>query len=257
MSDPYLSVVIPAFNEEFRLASSLRSIITYLISRDLQFEILVVDDGSRDRTADVAGLFLPEQTLDWRILVLENIENRGKGYSVRRGMLECRGRYALLTDADLSTPISELPKLEACVMEGICDIALGSRDLSESRVEVRQSRFRESSGKLFNRIMRLLVGLPFRDTQCGFKLFDMKRCRALFEHQTIEGFGFDVEILFVARKWGLKAREVPVVWRHAAGSKVRFFPHAFLMLAELFRIRWNELAGKYRTPVGLLERNEA
>ena len=245
MSHPTLSVVIPAYNEEDRIGSTLERITRHLGSREVSFELLIVDDGSTDRTAEMVGHFAGREHLTGPIHLHRNETNRGKGYSVRRGMLEAQGDYALFTDADLSAPIEELSKLEKEVVEGGADIAFGSRDVEGADIQVHQPWWRESSGKIFNRFVRLWTGLPYRDTQCGFKLFRMSCCKDLFEKQTIFDFGFDVELLYVARQWGLGMKEVPVVWRHATGSKVQFVPHALGMLADLVKIRWNDARGRY------------
>jgi dolichyl-phosphate beta-glucosyltransferase len=245
MNDLFLSVVIPAYNEEQRLGSSLERILHYLKPGGQPFELVVVDDGSQDRTSQIAQEFSARGDPEWSLRLFVNDRNRGKGYSVRRGMLEAQGAYALLTDADLSSPIEEISKLEKEVVDGNCDIAFGSRDLKESDVQVRQSWFRENSGKIFNRMVRLSTGLPFADTQCGFKLFKMSSCQDLFRKQTIEGLSFDVEILYMARKRGLALKEVPVVWRHSEGSRVRFAPDAFQMAWDLCKIRWNDVRERY------------
>ncbi len=246
MNALFLSIVIPAYNEEQRIGSSLERILRYLQPRGRPFEFVVVDDGSEDRTADIAREFGTSEDAGWSLRLLPNDGNRGKGYSVRRGMLEAQGAFALLTDADLSSPIEEISKLEKEVVDGNCDIAFGSRDLKESEIQVRQSWVRETSGKIFNRLVRLSTGLPYADTQCGFKLFKMSSCRDLFRKQTIEGLSFDVEILYMAHIWGLTLKEVPVVWRHFEGSRVRFAPDAFQMAWDLFRIRWKDVRGRYR-----------
>ena len=245
MNDPFLSVIIPAFNEEPRLVATLEQIISYLTSRGFTFEVLVVDDGSQDKTPQVVRPFLHQGKPLWQLRLFRNDRNRGKGYSVRRGMLESHGKYALLTDADLSTPIEQMSRLEREVINGAYDIAFGSRDVEGSEIQVRQSWFREGGGKLFNRVMRLLIGLPFRDTQCGFKLFRMDRCKDLFREQTIEDFGFDVEILYIAQKKEFSMKEVPVLWRHVTGSKVRVASDAVGMFWDLFQIRLNDLLGRY------------
>ena len=243
--NPTFSIVIPAYNEEDRIGSTLERITQHLGSRDVPFELLIVDDGSTDRTPEIVDNLARRENLPGPIHVHRSEANRGKGYSVRRGMLEAQGDYALFTDADLSAPIEELSKLEKEAVEGSHDIVFGSRDVAGSDVQVHQPWWRESSGKIFNRFVRILTGLPYRDTQCGFKLFRMSRCRKLFERQTILDFGFDVELLYVGRKWGLAMKEVPVVWRHSPGSKVQFVPHAFGMLVDLFKIRWNDARGRY------------
>ncbi|HVQ35365.1 MAG TPA: dolichyl-phosphate beta-glucosyltransferase, partial [Candidatus Bathyarchaeia archaeon] len=213
---PFLSIVVPAYNEEARLPATLAEIAAWMEARHLDAEILVVDDGSRDRTAEIAG----EALRGRRGRVLRNGENRGKGYSVRHGVLEAAGRFVLLTDADLSTPITEYDKVAAWVRDHDLDVAIGSRALPGSDVQQRQGLLRQTMGRVFNRIIRALTGLPFRDTQCGFKLLDRERTRPLFEKMVVDRFAFDVELLFLCRRFGLTVREVPVIWRNAPGSKV-------------------------------------
>lgn len=245
MSPPFLSVLVPAYNEEHRLRSTLEQLFEYLASRSFSVEVLVVDDGSEDQTAEIAEAYAASEGKSFPLRVFRNHRNHGKGYSVRRGMLESRGTYALLTDADLSAPIQEMAKLEREVIGGPYHIAIGSRDIEGSKVEVRQSRLRETGGKIFNRAVRLATGLPYRDTQCGFKLFEMSHCKDIFRKQRAQGFAFDVEVLYIAKKWGLRIKEVPVLWRHAPDSKLDFFPDASKMALDLFRIRWNAAAGRY------------
>jgi dolichyl-phosphate beta-glucosyltransferase len=246
--DPLLSVVIPAYNEQGRLGLTLQKISSYLTAAGHVFEIIVIDDHSEDATGQVVADFGRSHPVEGAVRLLSNSENRGKGFSIRRGMLAASGAFALMTDADLSTPIEELEKLEQSVIDGKGDIAFGSRDVEGSVVAVRQSWFRENSGKIFNRMVRVITGLPYRDTQCGFKLFRMSSCRAIFEVQQIDNFSFDVELLFIARKWGLVVKEVPVVWRHSPGSKVRFLTDAPRMFAGLLRIRRLESQGCYSLP---------
>lgn len=237
-----LSIVIPAFNEEERLAESLQRIRDHLKGRSLQFEVLVVDDGSTDGTAKLverSRCEFPELRL------ISNSSNRGKGFSVRQGMLEARGEIALFTDADLSAPIEEADKLLAALRDGAYDGAIGSRALDRRLIEVRQSRFRETAGIIFNLIVRRTVGLPFVDTQCGFKAFRLEKSRTIFEQQRTEGFGFDPEILFLAQKRGLRIVEIPVLWAHNPATKVRFFGDSIRMLLDLLTIRWNALLGRY------------
>lgn len=246
MRDPEISVVVPAYNEARRIDSTLRKIVEYLARRGAAFEIVVVDDGSSDDTPGLvasASTRFPEAA--GRIRLLDNGTNRGKGYSVRRGMLAAQGRWGLLCDADLSTPIEEFEKLERAVQSGPCEIAIGSRDIAGARVEIHQSALRERSGKLYNVMVRTLFGLPFRDTQCGFKLFDLSRCRDIFTRQRIEGFSFDVELLTIADRMGYRIQEVPVVWRHDAGSKVHFLRDGAKMVLDLLGIRWNAWRGRY------------
>ncbi len=234
---PSLSIVIPAYNEERRLAATLERISGYLARQAPAFaEILVVDDGSRDRTAEVAAAFP-------HVRVLRNPGNRGKGYSVRHGMLEARGEWTLFTDADLSTPMEELEKLWAAAREGAA-VVIGSRALDRTLIGVHQPYLRETSGRVFNLFMRLVTGLPFSDTQCGFKLFRSSAARKIFARQSLDGFGFDVEVLFIARRLGYSVAEVPVRWNDVAGTKVSLVRGMKAFLDPLC-IRWNQLTGRY------------
>jgi glycosyltransferase involved in cell wall biosynthesis len=237
-----LSIVIPAFNEEQRLPRSLHRIQAYLKSRSLRAEVLVVDDGSTDATARVVEASrssFPELRL------ISNGRNRGKGFSVRRGMLEARGEIALFTDADLSAPIEEAEKLLAPLRDGSCDGAIGSRAMDRSLIEVHQPAYRERAGMVFNRIMRGMIGLPFQDTQCGFKAFRREKAHIIFEQQRTEGFGFDPEILFLARQKGLRIVEIPVRWAHDPTTKVSLLRDSVRMFLDLIAIRWNALVGRY------------
>ncbi|MDX1388563.1 MAG: glycosyltransferase family 2 protein [Acidobacteriota bacterium] len=238
---PYLSVVVPAYNEEKRLGGSLEKIGAYLDTNDIDAEIIVVDDGSSDATERIAAGLLRGR----RGKVLRNVENRGKGHSVRRGTLESSGRWVLLTDADLSSPIEEHSKLALAVREHDLDVAIGSRALPESDIKVRQAPLREAMGKIFNRIIRLGTGLRFRDTQCGFKLYDLDRTRPLFERMVVDRFAFDVEFLFLAVRYGLAVREVPVVWADSKGSKVGIVTSPINMVWDLLRVRWRFRRGLY------------
>jgi len=241
---PELSIIIPAYNEEQRLGRALGRLRDYFASRRInlaQIEILVVDDGSTDGTAGVAQEWTPVLPT---LRLLSNGDNRGKGYSVRHGMLEARGRIALFTDADLSSPIEESEKLLASIEAGN-DVAIGSRALDRSLISLHQSRFRELAGIVFNGFVRLFTGLPFHDTQCGFKAFVREPSRIVFEQQRIERFGFDPEILFLASRHGLRTAEVPVRWAHDAATKVHVLRDSLLMFADLAFIRWNWLLGRY------------
>ena len=238
---PFLSVVVPAYNEAARLPATLDELAAWMDARQLDAEVLVVDDGSRDRTAEIAA----EKLRGRRGRVVRNGENRGKGYSVRHGMLEATGRFVLLTDADLSTPITEYDKLAAFVRDHDLDVAIGSRALAGSDVQVRQGLLRQTMGRTFNRIIRALTGLPFRDTQCGFKLLDRERTRPLFEKMVVDRFAFDVELLFLCRRFGLTVREVPVIWRNAPGSKVSIIGDPLNMLVDVMRVRWRFRRGHY------------
>jgi dolichyl-phosphate beta-glucosyltransferase len=238
---PELSIIIPAFNEELRLPSSLESIAAYIGNKRPNTEVIVVDDGSTDGTVAVAE--------SWRgripqLRVLANGTNRGKGFSVRHGSLEARGKIVLFTDADLSSPIEEGEKLLAALESH--DVAIGSRAVDRSLIEVHESLFREFAGIIFNRIVRVILRLPIVDTQCGFKAFRRERCRIIFEQQTIERFGFDPELLYLARHHGLSIQEVPVRWAHSPATKVNMMRDSFEMFLDVFVIRWNGLHGQYR-----------
>jgi len=238
---PELSIVIPSFNEELRLPVTLAQVSAYIRASKRETEVIVVDDGSTDRTADVANSFRGEIQ---RLRVVANKKNRGKGYSVRHGMLEARGRVVLFTDADLSAPIDETDKLLAALADH--DVAIGSRALNRSLISVRQSVFRESAGIIFNFIVRAILRLPFVDTQCGFKAFRRERCRVIFQQQRIERFGFDPELLYLARHHGLSTVEIPVRWAHSPATKVSMWRDSIQMFLDVFIIRWNALTGRYR-----------
>jgi glycosyltransferase involved in cell wall biosynthesis len=241
---PTISVVIPAYNERQRLPSTLSSILSYFAARDWpSWEVLVVNDGSKDDTLAVAEKFRDEHT---GIRVLNNPGNRGKGYSVRHGMLEAEGEWILFTDSDLSAPIEELDTLIAAVRARNAQVAIGSRAVDRKLITVHQSRFRETAGRIFNLMMRAIVWLPFADTQCGFKLFERGAAKEIFRRQRIERWGFDAEILFIARKLGYKSIEVPVRWSHSEGTKVSMFRDSMNMFLDLFRIRGNQIFGLYR-----------
>lgn len=239
-----ISIVIPAYNEETRLPSTLSAVLSHLAARGwADCEVLVVDDGSADGTAAVASQLRAAHP---QIRLLENPGNRGKGYSVRRGMLEARGEWVLFTDSDLSAPIEELDKLLEAAREQQASVAIGSRALDRSLIAAHQSWFRETAGRIFNLLMRLATGLPFSDTQCGFKLFSGRAAREVFPRQRIERWGFDAEVLFIARKLGFKTVEVPVRWSHSAGTKVSMLRDSVNMFLDLLRIRWNQVRGRYR-----------
>jgi glycosyltransferase involved in cell wall biosynthesis len=237
---PDLSIIIPSYNEELRLPATLERVAAYMQTCGLEAEVLVVDDGSKDRTAEVAESFRSKIP---PLRVVSNGVNRGKGYSVRHGMQEARGRVALFTDADLSAPIEEAGKLiEALVTN---DVAIGSRAMDRSLISVHESPFREFAGIIFNKIVRLILWLPFVDTQCGFKAFRRERCGIIFEQQRIERFGFDPELLYLARHHGLRAVEIPVRWGHSPATKVSMLRDSLQMFADVFTIRWNALLGRY------------
>jgi len=239
-----ISIIIPAYNEEKRLPSTLERIESYLDRTSWTFsEIIVVDDGSSDGTAAVAGRLAEARP---NVRILRNPGNRGKGYSVRHGMLEAKGAWALFSDADLSAPIEELDKLWAAIEKSGAQVAIGSRALDRKLIGVHQSSFREYGGRVFNLVLRLITGLPFWDTQCGFKLFEGSAARRIFRRQRAEGFGFDAEVLFIARHLGAKIVEVPVRWNHVEGTKMRLFQDTLRMVLDLVAIRWNQILGRYR-----------
>jgi dolichyl-phosphate beta-glucosyltransferase len=241
-SPPDLSIVIPAFNEERRLPESLERIHAYLAARSLRAEVIVVDDGSKDGTA---GVVADKAERYPEVRLVSNGRNRGKGYSVRHGMMEARGDIALFTDADLSAPIEEADKLLAALREGDWDGVIGSRAVDRSLISIHESPFRELAGIVFNRIVRAIAGIRFADTQCGFKAFRRERTRIVFEQQRTEGFGFDPEILFLAQRNGLRVVEIPVRWAHDPATKVHFFSDSVRMFLDLLAIRWNALRGRY------------
>lgn len=233
-----ISIIIPAYNEEKRLAPTLAKIKDYLRRSQWDFiEILVVDDGSRDGTAEVA--------CQAGMRLVSNPGNHGKGYSVRHGILEAQGEWILFSDADLSTPIEEVDRLWASAERENASVVIGSRAVDRSLIGIRQPFLRDRIGRLFNLVMRLIIGLPFRDTQCGFKLFESKAARSVFSRQLLNGFGFDVEVLYIARKLGLKCLEVPVRWNDVSGTKVSLWRGISAFL-DPFRVRWNSLTSKYR-----------
>jgi dolichyl-phosphate beta-glucosyltransferase len=237
-----LSIVIPAYNEERRLPQTLDSIFAYLRGRPYRAEVIVVDDGSSDGTAQIVNTAREKYP---GLRLLSNDGNRGKGFSVRHGMLDARGEIALFSDADLSTPIEETGKLLASIQEQGYDAAIGSRAVDRSLIQVHQSVLREQAGIFFNRMVRWIMGIQFSDTQCGFKAFRRERTRIIFEQQRIERFGFDPEILFLAQRNGLRVAEVPVRWSHDAATKVNVATDGIRMFLELLLIRWNAIRGYY------------
>ena len=242
---PSLSLVIPAYNESSRIPDSLQSIGRYLETCAFNpVEVIVVDDGSRDGTAEAAisaGGAIRASGRELR--VISNPNNRGKGYSVQRGMQEARHDWLLCSDADLSTPIAELDRLMAAA-EGGCDVAIGSRALDRSLIGARQPLYRETLGRVFNLNVRLLTGLPLADTQCGFKLFSRQAARQIAARQRLAGFGFDVEQLYLARKLGFRIAEVPVRWNNDADSSVTLLS-GLRAFADVWRVKWNDWTGRY------------
>lgn len=236
----YLSIIIPAYNEEKRIAPALKKMLDYLFSKGYQWEVILVDDGSTDRTTDVAR----EVIKDKRLIVIRNIINQGKGYSVKRGVLASNGEVILFLDADISTPIEELDKMLPWIDKGY-DIIIGSRAVPDSLIEIPQPWYRQTMGKIFNYIVRAFILKVFKDTQCGFKCFKKEAAMKIFSLQRLAGFAFDVEILLIARRFGFKIKEIPVRWINSPESKVRLVKGSLSMLWELFNIRYYDWKGYY------------
>lgn len=233
-----LAIIIPAYNEEKRITNTLEKIEKYLATKKIQHEIIIIDDGSKDRTIATA------QQTKVKFKLLKNPENKGKGYSVKQGMLNANADYFLFTDADLSTPIEELANFLPWLEQGF-DVVIGSRAVAGADVQTRQPIYRELIGKVFNKIVRVLTVRGIKDTQCGFKLFTSKAAKEIFPKQTLNRFCFDVEVLQIAKIKGYKIKELPVVWRNAEGSKVSPIKDSLRMLRDLVKIRWNSIRGIY------------
>ena len=238
------SFIIPAYNERGRIRPTLDAMLRYTAEQNWDAEILVVDDGSRDDTPDVIREYARAHS---QIRLLQNPGNRGKGFSVRNGMLHARGDICLFTDADLSSPITEAQKLFDAIFQG-ADIAIGSRWLSAELQTERQPLYRQVLGRIFNLLLRLVLGLHFMDTQCGFKAFRRDAAQRIFPRQKIERWGFDPEILFLGRRLGLRTVEVPVVWAHSEGTRLHPFRDGLRMFGDVIRIRWNAISGAYSNP---------
>jgi glycosyltransferase involved in cell wall biosynthesis len=249
----FLSIVIPAYNEENRIGRSLDDLLRFLETQTYRAEVIVVDDGSSDETAKRVS----EKTSQYhdaghKLRVLTNKPNRGKGYSVKRGLTEASGEIVLFSDADFSSPITEAPKLIDPIAEKRADVTLGSRALKPELIGVHQPRMREFGGAVFNLCMRTITGLKFKDTQCGFKAFRREAALPMFALQRVERFGFDPEVLYIAKKQGNRLLEVPVIWNHCEGgelqNKFNYLRDSINMFADLIRIRLNDLAGRYKNP---------
>ena len=247
---PKYSIVVPAYNERARILPTLEAVIAAVRSHGWSAEVIVVNDGSTDETASLVknfALTAPE------VQLMENPGNRGKGYSVRSGLLHALGEIVMFTDADLSAPIDEAQRLFDAIAAG-ADIAIGSRWLATSRQTHRQPLYRQLFGRCFNMLTRAVMGLPYADTQCGFKAFTRQAAQTVFQLQTIERWGFDPEILFIARKRGFRVQEVPVSWAHDARSRISYLRDGLQMLKELAIVRWNALIGRYGKKVTVIER---
>jgi dolichyl-phosphate beta-glucosyltransferase len=252
MPYPAYSIVIPAYNESGRIPATLRSVLDCIHERNWSAEVIVVDDGSRDRTAEVVRAIaagVPE------VRLVQNPGNRGKGYSVRNGMLQALGDVVMFTDADLSAPMEEAEGLFAAIADG-ADIAIGSRWLERTRQTIRQPLYRQIFGRCFNAVTRMVMGLRFADTQCGFKAFTRKAAQTVFQLQTIERWGFDPEILFIGLKRGFRIDEVPVSWAHDERSRMSYLKDGMRMLQDIAIVRWNALLGRYGRQVEPIHRTK-
>jgi dolichyl-phosphate beta-glucosyltransferase len=238
---PHYSIVIPAFNESARVPATLEEVVACVRRQGWDAEVIVVNDGSTDRTAEVVREFARTNP---EVRLLENPGNRGKGYSVRSGLLQALGEIVMFTDADLSAPMEEAERLFAAIADG-ADIAIGSRWLEKGRQTHRQPLYRQFFGRCFNAVTRFVMGLHFADTQCGFKAFTRAAAQTVFQLQTIERWGFDPEILFIALKCGYRVQEVPVSWAHDERSRMSYLKDGMKMLEEIATIRWNALTGRY------------
>lgn len=247
---PHYSIVIPAYNEQGRIPATLQTVLDCICIRGWAAEVVVVNDGSRDRTASVVREFAANAP---QIRLLENPGNRGKGYSVRNGLLHSLGDVVMFTDADLSAPIEEAERLFDAIAQG-ADIAIGSRWLDRKRQTIRQPLYRQFFGRCFNGVTRMVMGLSFADTQCGFKAFTRSAAQTVFQLQTIERWGFDPEILFIALKRGFKIVEVPVSWAHDERTRISYLKDGVRMLQDIAQVRWNALLGRYNRPVGRIHR---
>ena len=249
MSHPKLSIVIPAFNESSRIEATLERVMACVDAEGWDAEVLVVDDGSKDETAAIVERWM---NLHPRLHLIENPGNRGKGYSVRNGLLQAAGDIVMFTDADLSAPMEEANRLLAAIEAG-ADVAIGSRWMDRARQTIQQPLYRQVFGRCFNGITRGVMGLPFKDTQCGFKAFRREAAQVIFRLQTIERWGFDPEILFIARKLRYSVVEVPVTWGHDERSRMSYLKDGMKMLEEMAVIRYNSLVGRYDQAIAAMK----
>jgi glycosyltransferase involved in cell wall biosynthesis len=249
VNPPSLSIVIPAYNESARIEPALERVLSCVAQRHWDAEVLVVDDGSTDQTAAVVRRWMVSHP---NLQLIHNEGNRGKGYSVRNGLLQARGRVVMFTDADLSSPIEEAERLFAALDDG-ADVAIGSRWLDKQRQTIHQPLYRRFFGRCFNWVTRKVIGLPYKDTQCGFKAFRREAAQTICRLQTIERWGFDPEILFIARKLKYKIVEVAVTWGHDERSRISYLRDGLKMLQEMAEIRINSLQGRYDKAIAALK----
>ena len=249
MAPPHLSIVIPAYNESARIEAALANVLGCVEARAWDADILVVDDGSTDNTSAIVQHWMAAHP---RLHLIQNPGNRGKGYSVRNGLLQSAGEIVMFTDADLSAPIEEAERLIAAIDRG-ADVAIGSRWLDKQKQTVHQPLYRRFFGRCFNWVTRKVMGLPFKDTQCGFKAFKRDAAQTIFRLQTIERWGFDPEILFIARKLRYSIEEVPVTWGHDERSRISYLRDGTQMLKEMGQIRTNSLRGRYDEAIAAMK----
>jgi glycosyltransferase involved in cell wall biosynthesis len=249
MAPPYLSIVIPAYNESARIERTLDRVMSCVQQQGWDAEVLVVDDGSKDDTPEIVERWMQ---LYPRLHLIENNGNRGKGYSVRNGLLQAAGEIVMFTDADLSAPMEEANLLMAAIARG-ADVAIGSRWLDKTRQTTHQPIYRRFFGRCFNWVTRTVMGLPFKDTQCGFKAFRREVAQTIFRLQTIERWGFDPEILFIAQKLKYSIVEVPVTWGHDERSRISYLKDGMKMLEEMAQIRTNSLRGRYDEAIAAIK----
>jgi len=249
MATPQLSIVIPAYNESARIERTLERVMECVQRQGWDAEVLVVDDGSVDRTVEIVRGWMEREP---RLYLVQNDGNRGKGYSVRNGLLQASGDVVMFTDADLSAPMEEAERLMAAIAEG-ADVAIGSRWMDRTRQTMHQPLHRRFFGRCFNWVTRTVMGLPFKDTQCGFKAFKRSAAQVIFRLQRIERWGFDPEILFIAHKLGYNVREVAVTWGHDERSRMSYLRDGMKMLEEIATIRINSIAGRYDRDIAALK----
>ena len=249
MASPQLSIVVPAYNEAARIELTLERVMSCVEKQGWDAEVLVVDDGSKDATPQIVQRWMQRYP---RLHLIKNEGNRGKGFSVRNGLLQAAGEVVMFTDADLSAPMEEAELLLAALADG-ADVAIGSRWMDKARQTIHQPLYRRFFGRCFNWVTRTIMGLPFKDTQCGFKAFKRPAAQIIFRLQRIERWGFDPEILFIARKLGYEIREVPVTWGHDERSRMSYLRDGMKMLEEMATIRANSIAGRYDEAIAALK----